>query len=385
MTAAAFVLAPKLPDLPTSAQVSRHDAGRAEGSSASEASPGAEDPTQKAQVAHSHILWGLGSDPKAWSGIEAVAAARVVLEAENRLNGGVGLGDDLPGRLDTLRLAILSDRRRRNVARRAMRRLAQEAARLSRLERTTRVFCWIHVILNALELALGNYQGAGALIALLAVVGLRFRWLWAMLIYIVWLVADLGLDIALGVVSAQDQASSDVVEVRLRALLISGVVQALLVMSTLYITSRYAVALRKWQLPRQDPFGMEEADAEAARVAAAAEGAGAGEVRGAEGVAPPPAGSPQESPAAGRSVRRSLSGSQEGGSTPGPGASAAASAASASDARPHGVILPHHSEVLAATHRSRSMRSFRHSQRLSRVASARGVMGMHAVSTVGSG
>jgi hypothetical protein len=193
---------------------------------------------------------GLGIHPDGWTGIESVASLRLSLEIDGSVAAAPTDGTDLAAQLNTLRATITAERRRRAVSRAIMRDIARDAAQLERIERVARLFAFIHMGLNGLELFLGSLQGLGALTAVLALIGMRVRMACFIYLYIIWLVVDLGVDVSTDILALNQTADPARAEARLRGVIVSVVVQVILVVSTLYIMVRYLMALRKISQPR---------------------------------------------------------------------------------------------------------------------------------------
>ncbi|KAA0163372.1 hypothetical protein FNF27_07946 [Cafeteria roenbergensis] len=252
MTAVAFV-------------VFRHDPVAAEPPADLDAEADYPDTEKGNDGVHDRVrLLGCGADPRAWLGIEAVAATRTSLEADGDIPVLAMHGRDGIEQLRSLRAAIASERRRRTAVRRMLRQMARDATRLTRLERVTRIFCWIHVAINVLELFLGSLQGLGAIIPLLAILGMRVRWVSPLVLFMAWLVADLAADIVTSVLATLAVTDPAAQEVQLRGTLISRSVQLILVVASLYVAARYILALRAWMQPAelQDELDGDDADSE---------------------------------------------------------------------------------------------------------------------------
>lgn len=195
---------------------------------------------------------GVGINPDGWTGIESVASLRLSLELDGAVANVPTDTADIIGQLSVLQASIATERRRRAVSRAIMREMARDAARLERIERVARLFAFIHIGLNGLELFLGSLQGLGAMTAVLALIGMRVRHVALVYLYVVWLLVDLGLDIWVDVKALEVEVDPVRADSRLRGVIVSIVVQTLLVLATLYVMVRYVMALRRWRMPRLD-------------------------------------------------------------------------------------------------------------------------------------
>jgi hypothetical protein len=198
-------------------------------------------------------IWGIGSSEKGWQALEAVAAMRVALESEGRVRSAPL--DALPGASDgirALREAITVERQRRNEVRRLLRTLAQQAYLISRLEKTTRVFCWMNLIVSLIQVAFGQWDALGGLSALAALVGIRYRYKWPVLVYVGLVVVGYCVQTVVDTQQVLSLPSSE--EGSLRGLVIARVVMGVLMLATVFVTMRYMFALWHWPRPNAQQF-----------------------------------------------------------------------------------------------------------------------------------